>query len=69
MVIALWISGKPGPFAGRTPEATWKQAYKNFCKGIESPVKNAFDFMIRVQNAGYDVVPTDLGGFVLTRAP
>lgn len=69
MVIALWIAGMPGPFSGRTPDDTWRKAYKNFERGRTGQVVNQFDFMIKVQNAGHDVVPTSLGGWILTGAP
>ena len=67
MPIAMWIAGMPGPFSGRTPDVTWNQAYANFEEGRIGQVKNQFDFMLKVQAAGHDVITTSLGGFVLTR--
>ena len=65
MFISLWLSSKPGPFAGRTPEIVWRSAYENFLDGKTGPVRNQFDFMLRVQRVGFDVIPTGLGGYVL----
>ena len=31
--LAAWIRGRPGPFAGRTHDAVWDMAWRNFNEG------------------------------------
>ena len=63
-----WIEGKPGPFAARTPDNVWDAAWKNFNEGLTGGITSELDFMMRVGDAGFDVRPTGLGGYVLNRA-
>ena len=65
--LATWVASKPGPFSGRTPDAVWNAAWANFNEGLTGQINSQLDFMIRLGQAGIDVRPTTLGGYVLDR--
>ncbi len=63
--LETWIVSKPGPFAGRTPDSVWRAAFSNFLEGPTGGINNEVRFMMRLGEAGIDVHPTGLGGYVL----
>ena len=63
--LASWIASKPGPFTGRTHDDVWDAAWKNFCAGPTGGIDGQLIFMLRLGEAGIDVRPTGLGGYIL----
>ncbi len=62
-----WIKSKPGPFAARTESAVWRRAWANFNEGDTGGLNVEFDFMIRLQTAGYGVRALAVGGYAMDR--
>ena len=63
--LATWVASKPGPFAGRTHDDVWDMAWRNFNEGPTGGLANQVKFMMHLGEAGIDVHPTGLGGYVL----
>ncbi len=67
--LATWVASKPGPFAGRTHDAVWDMAWRNFNEGPTGGINSELRFMMRLGEAGIDVRPTCLGGYILDSLP
>lgn len=67
--IETWIASKPGPFTGRTPDSVWTLAWRNFNEGPTGGINNELGFMMAVGDAGVEVRPTTLGGYILDTKP
>ncbi len=62
-----WIEGKPGPFAGRTHDEVWNQAWRNFNEGPTGGLDNEVLFRTQMMQAGYGIRALAIGGFALDR--
>ena len=60
-----WIDGMPGPFSARTPDGVLDLAWRNFNEGVTGQLTSQLHFIFQLSRAGYDALPTGLGGFVL----
>ena len=69
MPIALkdWLKSKPGPFVGRTHDAVWETAWRNFCAGPTGRLTNDLMFSVYLQQAGYGIRSLAVGGYALDR--
>ena len=65
--LAAWIRGRPGPFAGRTHEAVWDMAWRNFNAGPTGGLNNELLFSVLLQQAGYGIRALVAGGYALDR--
>lgn len=65
--LETWIVSKPGPFAGRTPDAVWAEAWRNFNEGPTGGINNELRFMMRLGEAGYEIRTLAIGGYALDR--
>ena len=65
--LATWVASKPGPFVARTENEVWRQAWQNFNEGQTGGLNVEFDFMIRLQTAGYGVRALAVGGYAMDR--
>ena len=63
--LAAWIRGRPGPFSGRTHDAVWEMAWRNFCAGPTGGFDNELLFAVHLQEAGYGVRALKIGGFTM----
>ena len=63
-----WLAERPGPFAARTVDAVWREAYTNFMDGpARGRIDGKLDFLMACSEAGVDVRRTGVGGYVLAR--
>ena len=53
--LATWVASKPGPFAGRTHDAVWDMAWRNFNEGPTGGLTNELLFSVHLQQAGFGV--------------
>ena len=65
--LGTWVRSKPGPFAARTEGEVWRMAWANFCDGATGGPDVEFDFMIRLQTAGYGVRALAVGGYAMDK--
>ncbi len=65
--IRNWLVSKPGPFAGRTHDAVWDMAWKNFCTGPTGGFNNELMFSVYLQQAGYGIRALAVGGYAMDR--
>ena len=65
--LATWVASKPGPFSGRTHDAVWDMAWRNFNEGPTGGVTQELQFMIRLGQAGYGVRALAVGGYALDK--
>ena len=64
------INCKPGPFTARTANAVWRAAWENFCDGANNGgSETQLEFILLVWDAGLDVRPTTLGGYIMDVIP
>lgn len=66
--VAVWLSRRPGTFEADTEDRVWGKAFKHF-RGSRFPKSQDLAFMMLVNDAGYDVRPTALGGYILDAKP
>ena len=62
-----WLASKPGPFAGRTHDAVWDMAWKNFNDGPTGNLNNEMMFRHFLMMAGFGTRALAVGGFALDR--
>ena len=62
-----WVGRKPGPFVARTESAVWSLAWSNFNEGDTGGIYVEFDFMLRLQQAGYGIRALAVGGYALDK--
>ena len=62
-----WITSKPGPFTGRTPESVWEMAWRNFNEGETGGLNNDLMFSVHLQQAGYGIRALAIGGYAMDR--
>jgi hypothetical protein len=62
-----WLTSKPGPFTGRTHDAVWEMAWRNFNEGPTGGINSQLNFMMRLQQAGYGIRALAVGGYAMDR--
>ena len=65
--LAAWIRGRSGPFAGRTHDAVWDMAWKNFNEDETGGLTNELMFSVHLQQAGFGIRALAVGGYALDR--
>ncbi len=66
--IRVWLGRRPGVFEAPTEREVWDKAWKAF-SGEDRPGSGSFEFMMYVGEAGFEVRPTTLGGYILDTKP
>ncbi len=66
--ILVWLGRRPGVFEAPTEREVWDKAWKAF-SGEDRPGSGSFEFIVSVQDHGFDVRPTTLGGYILDTVP
>ena len=66
--IVLWLARRPGVFEAPTERGTWTLAWLAF-SGIPDLRGSSLGFMMTVRDAGFEVRPTCLGGYILDSLP
>ena len=62
--IFTWLGRRPGVFEAPTEREVWIKAWQAF-SGIPNLNGDSLDFMMYVGEAGFEVRPTTLGGYIL----
>ena len=65
--IKNWLESRPGPFTGRTHDAVWDMAWKNFNQGPTGGFDNELLFAVHLQQAGFGIRALAVGGYALDR--
>ena len=66
--IRVWLERRPGVFEAPTERETWEKAWQAF-SGLPALRGDSLDFMMYVGEAGFEVRPTTLGGYILDTKP
>ncbi len=65
--LRIWIESKPGPFTGRTHDAVWDMAWRNFNEGPTGGLTNELLFSVHLQQAGFGIRALAVGGYALDK--
>ena len=63
-----WLKRRPGTFESNSENRVWRKAWEEFNDGEYHPGES-IRFMSYVLEAGFDVRPTALGGYILDAKP
>ena len=66
--ILLWLGRRPGVFEAPTEREVWTKAWLAF-SGLPALRGGSLGFMMIVRDAGFEVRPTTLGGYILDTKP
>lgn len=66
--VAVWLSRRPGTFEADSENKVWRKAWHKFADK-RYPKGQDLAFMMMVNDAGFDVRPTALGGYILDAVP
>lgn len=61
--VRAWLHRRPGTFEADTENRCWDAAFRHFEDG--RGFGGSFAFQVMVGDAGFDVRPTALGGYIL----
>ncbi len=64
--VRTWLARRPGTFEQDSERRCWRAAWEHF-NDAHYPVGHDVEFMMIVEDLGFGVRPTALGGFILDK--